>query len=867
MKRTLILAVTAMVLTVGQLTGAPARRELITIEQPDGTEVKVRLYGDEYYHYYMTESGEYVTRGNDGFIYYTEIDEDDNLKASSVRVNGDVLSDVDNIKIAHKHAELYNRNRTLRQSDRIASQAPMRRAAAKASSTSSEVKGLIILVNFSDKSFVTSQSTIDKMMNDEGYTDSYGAIGSARDYFNAQSYGQFVPDFDVVGPVTLSKKMSYYGGNDRNGVDQYPDVMVSEACELASEQGLVDMSDYDLDGDGWVDLVYVIYAGYAENSGAPSSTVWPHAWYIYQGAGRTVQVDGVYLDAYACSSELASTSGSKYDGIGTFCHEYSHTLGLPDFYDIDYSGAMGMSDWSVMDGGCYAMDGYIPISYNAFERYSCGWISLNELSAPATIEMPHLDNDAQAAYRISTDDNNKFITLETRVNEGWDVGLPAAGMMVTAIDYDATVWNRNAPNDDPSRQRVKLIPADNDWREYSLYGDLYPFEGNAELTSTSSPAMRVYTTVIDKPVTNIAFNNGVVTFDFMGGAEYLLDAPVATAAANVASDRFTAYWSPVSGATSYELYVERVEDGILFEENFDGFISDASTDVSETLDNYTTIPGWIGYKVFCNDGEVKLGSSQAGGTLGTPVFPVLDEGHTIYFDASSYNEEAESGILTLAVEYNEVPQYLDVEMTNFPCDQITTIGVRSNAGSSDCRVILYGDTRIYIDNLRVVNGIDNEPASQRAIYVDATTGEITPARTSSVQRAQAQSESYTFKGITDTHYTVTKVISEVSPGTYRYKVRAVSDEGISEWSNIIEVVIDDVTNTIENVEDSHSRAYAADGIIYVENIHSLPVVIYNMQGAIVAHMPNVSGMVTYEPVASGIYIVRYGNEVAKVVVK
>ncbi len=862
-------------ITLGQLMAAPARREPITYTQPDGTTVTVYLCGDEYHHYYTTIDGEPITRSEDGYFYYTQLDAEKNPVASTCKV-GDVKPlHMDKTAVLQRYGELNIAKRQLKNSSISTRRTPMRRVQARAAAESSVVRGLIILVNFQDKSFITPQSTITDMMNKEGYTDAYGSIGSARDYFKAQSYGSFVPDFDVVGPVTLSRNMSYYGGNDRYGSDQYPDVMVSEACEIASEQGLVNMSDYDLDEDGWVDLVYVIYAGYAESSGAPASTVWPHAWYIYQGAGRTVEIDGVYLDAYACSSELTSKSGSQIDGIGTFCHEYSHTLGLPDFYDIDYSGGVGMNTWSVMDGGCYAENGYVPTSFNAYERFYCGWIELNELSVASTIEMIDLNKDKTAAYRISSNNVNQFLTIETRTRQGWDKGLPAEGMMVTAIDYDAKVWNDNAPNDVPSRQRVKLIPADNRWDSNSMHGDLYPYGGNTELTSTSSPAMKVYNnTITDKPITNIVYNQGVTTFDFMGGGNnVVIEAPVATAAGNITANSFTAYWSPVNDVMSYDLYVERVESttqnpDVAFEENFDGFNASSSMDISENLDMYTTLPGWSGYKVFCYDGMVKLGSSSANGSLTTPSFPVAEE-HTIYFDIAAYNDDALDGTLTISIEYDGAVGYCDVALSELSSDYLVTVAIQSRNEAENCYITFDCDKRIFLDNLRVKNSIEaTEISRHAAISIDARTGAIVRHGVSEeASRSRAVNESFTFENITSTHYDVVKVINNVYEGTYRYKVRAVTEEGRSAWSNEIEVVIPGY-NAVADVMDATARIYAADGVIYVESSTPQVAVVYTLQGVCIATLEvNASGKSSYTPTQPGIYLVRCGDRVDKVVVR
>ncbi|MBQ1185261.1 MAG: M6 family metalloprotease domain-containing protein, partial [Muribaculaceae bacterium] len=500
---------------VGALA-VPANPNPYVVTQPDGPRISVRLCGDEYYHYYTTEDGTPVTLCDDGFYRYTTIDAQNNLVASANvvgKVNASVLPDKKSVMQRHK--ELHKVNKTRMSVKLPEAQAPMRSAARNAGSNGGVVKGIIVLAEFQDQKFTFSQKAINDKMNKVGYTDEYGSIGSAHDYFVAQSYGQFQPEFDVVGPVTLSQNMAYYGANYQGANDIRPHEMVAEACQLASQQGLADMSDYDHDGDGWVDLVYVIYAGYPESSGASGETIWPHAWHIYYGAGKTVIVDGVQLDAYACSAELNGNSGSNLDGIGTFCHEYSHTLGLPDFYDIDYSGAIGMSWWSIMASGSYGANGYIPIGYNAYEREFCGWLEFNELTGDASITMPELTTDKTAAYKITSTNPNQYITIETRCRKGWDMALPSEGMMVIAVDYNKKAWDSNGPNDDPNRQRFKLIPADNNWSESDLYGDLYPYGGNTTLSSSSVPKMKVHNTTINgKSITGIAYNNGVTTFDF-----------------------------------------------------------------------------------------------------------------------------------------------------------------------------------------------------------------------------------------------------------------------------------------------------------------------------------------------------------------
>lgn len=859
--------VTAAIL-ITSASAAPVKVEWGEYTQPDGTTITLRLCGDEYHHYYMTEEGNYVMRDADGYFRYTVINNNE-LIAGDVKV-GEQFESVDNAKIAERHATLHRERRMARESAiDVVHRAPMRRVAQQAATDDGETRGLIILVEFQDLKFQVSQSKFDDMMNKEDYTDEYGSIGSAHDYFEAQSYGQFMPKFDIVGPVTLENNVSYYGQNNDYGNDIRPDEMVTDACEIASAQGLINMADYDSNNDGWVDLVYIIYAGCGENvSGVDSNRIWPHAWYVYSGAGRTVTIDGVTLNAYACSAELNNPYSDAHDGIGTFCHEFSHTLGLPDWYDIDYSGAMGMSSWSVMDSGCYSGGGYVPIGYNAYERAFCGWIELNELTEPISVTMPNLNEDATAAYRVSSNDEDQYITIECRRATGWDAGLPASGMMVVAVDYDKSAWDRNGPNDSPSRQRFKLIPADNDWSNYSLSGDLYPASGNNKLTSTSAPKMQIHNTVIeDKPITNIKYKDGVATFDFMGGKNITLDTPVATSAGDITPTSFTAYWSPVQGATSYDLYVEHYDADyipqVAFEENFDKFTASAAVDVANELDIYTNQTGWSGYKVFCNNGSVKLGSSKGNGYITTPYFTTVTD-HIIYMSACAYDTDAESGTLTITVSYDGGTAACEIAMSNFPAGELIPFGVSSQNSGEECTVTISADARIYIDDLYIEHDI--EEATEAPRYM-ASLPERDGVKKPTLKKSGKVLGSRTIEGITGTSFTVTEVVEPVTYGTYRYKVKAKDSEGESEWSNMIEVVIPDSQSSVEDNLATDMKVYAYDGTIYVSGCTADTATIYNMQGAVVATINTYNGKASYEVTTAGIYIVRCNDKATKVLVR
>ena len=272
------------------------------------------------------------------------------------------------------------------------------------------------------------------------------ASGSAKEYFGAQFGGSVDFEFSVSDIVTLSQDLAYYGGNTSvaKGVesDKNPEEMVIEACRLVDPH--IDFSLYDDDGDGEVDNVFVFFAGGDEAEGAGDDCIWSHAWYIKDGAGRNLVLDGKTINRYACTSEMTryqDASGKivqRLAGIGSFCHEYSHTLGLPDMYDTDYEASGGQADalWvstSLMDGGNYNNLGSVPPNFNALEREILG------LSEPVVIErggvyrLEPVDKGGQC-YRINTEEDDEYYLLECRSGAGWDAYVGGKGLLLYHID-------------------------------------------------------------------------------------------------------------------------------------------------------------------------------------------------------------------------------------------------------------------------------------------------------------------------------------------------------------------------------------------------------------------------------------------------
>ena len=386
---------------------------------------------------------------------------------------------------------------------------------------------LVILVQFSDVNFSVSdpKTYFSNWLNQENYSTD-GNAGSVRDYFKAQSSGKFTPNFEVYGPVTLGSKRSNYASTS----NAYK--MVHEACGSLDSQ--VDFSRYDTDGDGNVDNVYIIFAGQGSNYGG-SNAPWPHNSECPTGLTTRKKVDGKLLYHYACTSEQGYTAGQP-DGIGTFIHEFGHTLGFPDFYNTNQTGNDTPYFWSIMDRGNYLGYCKTPIGYSAYERHAMDWLEYTPLNDPAKVNLRPMA-DYNFAVTIETGRSGDFYILENRPATGWDRGIYGGGMLIWHIDASDQSALTGTPNNDSSHLRVKLVRADNNDSAESNWGDAWPgSSNNTSFTSSSTPRMERWnassgsaTTAVDKPVTNIVNSNNLVTFDFRGGSSTNIVDPTVTA--------------------------------------------------------------------------------------------------------------------------------------------------------------------------------------------------------------------------------------------------------------------------------------------------------------------------------------------------
>ena len=507
MKKKLLISLLSYLVTITPCCAMPAKPGLKRMLMlSNGSRVEAQLVGDEHGHFWRSADGRAFI-GTSQKNIYKQIDSEqlEQLKAEATQRRNEANE---------------------RRAGRLAS-----RKMGEVGSYFGKKRGLIILVNFSDVSFERghNQALYERIANEKGYSEGR-FYGSMYDYFYAQSLGQFELEFDIVGPVNVSNTQSYYGRNNSRGDDLRPGEMAREACELADRY--VNYADYDWDGDGEVDQVYIVYAGKGEADGGADYTIWPHAWDLRSATGSSLHLDGVRVNTYACGGELDGQTGD-INGIGTMCHEFSHCLGYPDFYDTDYSGGQGMGYWDLMDSGSYNGDGYCPAGYTSYERRVAGWLEPIVLTDSMTIEGMQALQDGGEAYIMYNDGHpDEYFLLENRQLIGWDRGVPGHGLLILHVDYKASVWGANSPNNAPSHQRMTWIPADGQYdyttylgtRYYSFEGmttDTYPSGSNNSFGNETNPAAKLYNKNIDgeKLLNKIVYDiyessKGEISFNF-----------------------------------------------------------------------------------------------------------------------------------------------------------------------------------------------------------------------------------------------------------------------------------------------------------------------------------------------------------------
>lgn len=433
------------------VSAVPAYRGAISHMQPDGSTVEIFRSGDENYHELRDAEGHLIDIDDDGWI--VRLDE----KSAAMR----------KAKAVTRKKYLFSGNPF------PAKDAP---------------RALVILAAYPDRAFSMDDphDFYTRLLNEEGFSD-YGATGSARDFFVQNSDGLFRPQFDVYGPVVLPNKLKYYGSNDVWGDDAHPEEVAIDAVTLLDDT--VDFSIYDTNNDGQIDNVFIFYAGYGEADSNMKNTIWPHSADIRDFKYPEPFIfDGVELNRYGMTNEV-DYSYKRPDGVGTFVHEFSHVLGLPDLYSTNYSSAYTPGRFSTLDYGPYNNEGRTPPHYSIFERYCLDWLEPMLLEGDQTLMLDPVHKSNRGYIVRSAEDPDEFYLFENRQKEGWDEYIPGHGMIVWHVTFDQNAWDQNTVNNIASFQRVDLVEADNLQSDINRRSDTFPGEKNVTaFTPETKPA-------------------------------------------------------------------------------------------------------------------------------------------------------------------------------------------------------------------------------------------------------------------------------------------------------------------------------------------------------------------------------------------
>ena len=531
---------------INEAFAVPVKPGVRTITQPDGSKLRVIAYGDEFAHFATTEDGYGIYVAKDGFAYYVNTQNSSSGNVYGVRAK-DASARTAADRLAMKGASMgvpwgeiqAKRQEASIKMEMIESDPQMqavRKAQTEKMNSGEKFKSIVILVEFQDVRFTIDnpKTEITNMLNQPGYSKTgVSSVGSAWDYYNDNSNGKFDPQFDVYGPYLLSQNLAYYGAGQRN--DANAGQMIKEACELGNSD--INFAEYA--DNGTVRDIFVFYSGYAESDTYPNQpdNIWPHRWYLSAALGRTLTFDGVTVNGYACSSELrwGRSAAQQPAGIGTFCHEYGHVLGFPDYYATNDAASLVPSTFFLMDGGSHNDDGRTPPSLSTINRFLRGWIEPEVLeNIPGEYELPHISENKAYIIRMNgTGNNGEYFTLETRSTDSnkWDAGMKLVGsiygsgarngLFIMKIDRRSgylSRWSGNSVNNavnHPCAMPVTAVTAR--WNSnYGLWSNqnrwVFPQSGVNSISSASHSDFAAWSGANDIRLSNISYSDGKVKF-------------------------------------------------------------------------------------------------------------------------------------------------------------------------------------------------------------------------------------------------------------------------------------------------------------------------------------------------------------------
>mgnify|MGYP000003277285 FL=1 len=573
MRKKLLFGLLFAAMTAGAVKMKPG---INIIKQADGTTITVRAYGDEDLSYFLASDGTLLYQEGTNF-YIAGVKADGTLYSTGVLAHEPSMRTIKEISAikAQNAKAFYNSMETQAKANKVRREPMIPDNSLLPSLGKHKIP--VILVEFSDVEFSVEnpKATFDKYLNgkelfnketDPEMGQNYASVAK---YFKDMSFGKFEPEFEVYGPVNLGKPLATYGAGYSS--EENMGLLLTDACTAVDDE--VDFTQYDSNDDGNIDLIYIIYAGFSQSiAGNSTDCIHPKSGYL----SLAKSFDGMDVKRYGVNNELNGTpadqaNGPIINGIGLFCHEFSHCMGLPDLYPKSGSIAeacinQNMDYWSLMDAGEYTANGYRPTAYTAWERERLGWMEIGTLTGPSNVELKSLD-EGGAAFRIYNDKDetgHEYYIVENVQNNGWNKNLFGNGLMVTHVDYLSSQFSLGGckVNNTGGHPRMHVMAADGMFvPEYFLgstiedsyitflkehnadlvakyggqvfsiddykaeaAGDLFPGTSNATSLTDDSQPMKAWTyngETMGKPITDITNDTekGIVSFKFMGGGE------------------------------------------------------------------------------------------------------------------------------------------------------------------------------------------------------------------------------------------------------------------------------------------------------------------------------------------------------------
>lgn len=846
MRKPLTMALSALLLA-SALPAAAVRaiRDLIPVTQPDGSTLNIRLVGDERAHFTLSEDNALLTEEDGAYFFGIVADDGQVISTGVPAANPELRSEMQK-----KYADISIRQNLLsaaeirwQRNPRFYDKPVLRKRSAAISTegesslpqfglgrcvssfpNKGEVKALVLLVEYQDVKFSIDkpEEYFHNLLNKDGF-DEYNATGCAAEYFRFNSNNQFIPTFDVVGPVTLSKNRSYYGENRAMEYDVNAGMMVVEGLKALDDE--IDFSKYDMDKDGVLDNVFVFYAGRGEATGGGSSSVWPHSSNL-EAYKLDFIIDGVKVDTYGCTNE--QTRSGDPDGVGTFIHEFSHVIGLPDLYDTYNSLSCTPDYWSVLDYGPYNNGGHTPPNYSAFELNAMKWIEPELIDGPEEVVLEDLAESRQ--FRIvQTDRENEFFLLENRQNTGWDKYLPGHGMLIWHIDWNENIFEQNIVNTRSSHQYVHLKKANNIHSSSRgnteiLAGWSWPGKtGATEFTAETAPAFQSWSGKnIDLPLTEIREENGVIYFKVSGGLG-IFGVPVALDPDQdeIGNDWFIAKWNPIDVASDYLLTVQTADKG--------GASFEVVADMGDGY-NFSLPFGWTSSSETVNVANGNYGNSK-------PSYKMDED------KAWLLTEKTKSDINEISFWY---------KVTQVSDSHLDVIGIREDGSEVSILKASPGTNKgveLIIND--VPQGVRQVKFVWNKVEANLSLDDVRIARRGAPSEIVEGYDHISTSGATSF-----KVQNLDNSKDYDFFIEATDGSEISHPSNVVRVRLSSSNGTVEIV-DNNIVTVNGRTITSCE-----PVTIFDISGTVIAN-----GVTTYDFASPGLYLVRTEKSTRKIMIR